>query len=186
MSKKIISSTLGLVVFICFLILNSFISAPVKLKQVSSPTQAVESFTTSLYDVIKVVDGDTIEVAINNKKEKIRLIGIDTPETVDPRKPVQCFGKEASNKAKEMLSGKKVLLEIDLTQGERDKYKRLLRYVFLENGLNFNKYMIEQGFAHEYTYDLPYKYQKEFKQAEQEAMQAGRGLWANNICLNSS
>lgn len=135
------------------------------------------------YRVIKVVDGDTIEVSIGNQPEKIRFIGIDTPETVDPRKTVQCFGLEASNKTKELLTGKRVLLEADPTQGNRDKYKRLLRYVYILDGTMVNKLLIEQGFAHEYTYmSNPYKYQAEFKAAQKSARGNKRGLWGDNIC----
>ena len=131
------------------------------------------------YQVTRVIDGDTIEVSIDGKTESIRLIGINTPETVDPRKPVECFGVEASNKAKELLSGKTVTLESDSSQGERDKYGRLLRYVFIEGGINFNLLMIQTGFAYEYTYDLPYKYQSEFKEAQQQASARKIGLWGN-------
>lgn len=129
--------------------------------------------------VTRVVDGDTVEVG---GLGKIRLIGIDTPETVDPRKPVQCFGREASDKAKQMLTGKKVRLESDPTQGDRDKYGRSLRYIYLEDGTFFNKWMIENGFAHEYTYNIPYKYMGEFKAAERAAREGGRGLWSKNAC----
>jgi len=101
------------------------------------------------YLVSSVVDGDTLKVNINGTIETLRLIGMDTPETVDPRKPVQCFGKEASNKAKELLIGKKVRIEKDSTQGELDKYGRRLVYIYREDGLFYNKYMIEQGYAHE-------------------------------------
>jgi len=146
----------------------------------SSPTLTMQS---NLYSVSSVIDGDTIQVVIDNEKETLRLIGIDTPETVDPRKPIQCFGKEASAKAKSLLSGKSVRLESDPTQGERDKYQRLLRYVFLEDGTNFNKLMISEGYAHEYTYNIPYKYQSEFKQAQKEAEENKRGLWADDACL---
>ncbi len=133
-----------------------------------------EKTLTKLLDVISVVDGDTIKVS---ELGTLRLIGIDTPETVDPRKPVQCFGKEASNKAKSLLTGKKVRLEFDSTQGRLDKYGRTLAYVYTEDGLFFNKEMIEQGFAHEYTYSTPYKYQTEFKNAQKEAQEAKEGLW---------
>ena len=135
-----------------------------------------------LYSVVKVIDGDTISVNIDGRVETLRLIGINTPETVDPRKPVECFGKEASDKAKELLTGKKVYLEADNTQGERDKYSRLLRYVWLEDGTFFNKKMISDGYAYEYTYDTIYKYQTEFKQAEIEARTTKKGLWADNVC----
>ena len=134
------------------------------------------------HEIVKVVDGDTLDVSIEGKTERLRLIGIDTPETVDPRKSVQCFGKEASNRAKELLEGEFVSLESDETQGERDKYKRLLRYVFLPDGTNFNLYMITEGYAHEYTYDEPYKYQADFKQAEIDARAQNKGLWSPTTC----
>src|SRR3712207_834205 len=92
------------------------------------------------YEVVKVVDGDTLDV--KNKEgitERLRLIGINTPETVDPRKPVECFGKEASNRAKTLLHGGTVTLEFDPTQDTRDKYGRLLAYVILPDGTNYNK-----------------------------------------------
>ncbi len=147
-----------------------------------NPTINVNS---DLYKVIKVIDGDTLDVAIDGKVERLRLIGINTPETVDPRKPVECFGIEASNKAKATLAGKQVSLEIDSTQGERDKYDRLLRYVFLEDGTNFNLKMIKDGYAYEYTYDLPYKYQQQFKSAQREAELNKRGLWGPDKCNGS-
>lgn len=132
--------------------------------------------------VIRVVDGDTIEVSLNSKKETIRLIGIDAPEIVDPRRNIECFGKEASEKAKDILNGKTIKLESDPTQGERDKYQRLLRYVFLHD-LNFNKFMIGSGYAHEYTYHSnPYKYQTEFEGAEKQARENKIGLWSDNVC----
>lgn len=139
-----------------------------------------------LYEVVKVVDGDTIQVNIEGKNEVIRLIGIDTSESVDPRKPVQCFANEASKKAKEILTiGTKVSLEDDPTQGDKDKYNRLLRYVFLEDGTNFAKLMILEGYGHEYTYQTPYKYMEEFKQAEKEAREGEKGLWAADACVTT-
>lgn len=147
------------------------------IKESSTPSTSIDT-----YDVVKVTDGDTIDVLINGKIERLRLIGIDTPETVDPRKPVQCFGVEASNKAKTVLTGKKVSLESDSTQGERDKYGRLLRYVFLEDGTNFNLMMIREGYANEYTYRVPYKYQSTFKQAQKDAEAKNKGLWDSGVC----
>ena len=138
--------------------------------------QPPSSSTESFYEVLKVIDGDTIDVNLDGEMERIRLIGINTPETVDPRKLVECFSHEASEKAKDILSGKRALLESDPAQGERDKYGRLLRYVFLEDGINFNLLMIREGYAYEYTYDLPYKYQAEFKQAQKYAEKNGLGL----------
>ncbi len=134
------------------------------------------------YKVTAVVDGDTIKIDMNGTAETLRLIGIDTPETVDPRKPVQCFGKEASSKAKELLSGQSVRIEKDSTQGDRDKYDRLLAYVWREDGLFYNEYMVKQGYAHEYTYDGPYKYQAQLKADEVYARQNQLGLWSPDTC----
>jgi len=130
-----------------------------------------------------VTDGDTFKVEIDGVLESIRLIGIDTPETVDPRKPVQCFGKEASVKAHELLDGKRVRLESDTTQGDRDTYGRLLRYAYLEDGAMFNEQMIAEGYAHEYTYQSnPYQYQERFQEAERNAREGKKGLWADDTC----
>jgi len=144
-----------------------------------TPPETTATKYNDLVLVTRVVDGDTIEV---EGLGKVRLIGVDTPETVDPRKPVQCFGKEAAQKTTQMLLGKKVHLESDPTQGEIDKYNRALRYVFLEGGTNFNQWLIENGYAHEYTYILPYKYQLEFKNAEKSARENNRGLWSPTAC----
>lgn len=161
-------------------------TSEVEIKQetisVTIPEQN-EVIAEKLYKVETVVDGDTIKVDMDGKPETLRLIGMDTPETVDPRKPVQCFGKEASNKAKEYLQDKSVHLEADNSQGERDKYNRLLRYVFFEDGTSFNKLMIGEGYAHEYTYQSnPYKYQMEYKEAEKSARENQKGLWDVNTC----
>ena len=110
----------------------------------------VDSPVIRTYAVTKVVDGDTIAVLMDGKKVTIRLIGMDTPETVDPRKPVQCFGIEASDKAKELLTGQAVEIEQDDSQDTYDKYGRLLAYVYLPDlstplgasGISFNEYMI--------------------------------------------
>lgn len=126
--------------------------------------------------VTKVVDGDTIVV---NGESTVRFIGIDTPETVDPRRPVGCFGKEASSETKSLLSGKEVILQKDVS--ETDKYKRLLRYVFLPlpDGriLFVNDYLVREGFAKVLTYPPDVKYNEEFRQAEREAKENSAGLW---------
>jgi micrococcal nuclease len=135
------------------------------------------------YAVLRIIDGDTIVVKINGKEERVRLIGLDTPETVDPRKIVECFGKEASEEAKRILAENSVRLETDPSQNIRDKYGRLLAYVFLNDGTNFNKMMIENGYGYEYAYDVPYKYQKEFQSAEKSAKANKKGLWKEGACL---
>lgn len=151
----------------------------------SEPTPAASPSAAPAGDwvpVTSVVDGDTLKVSLNGTIETLRLIGLDTPETVDPGKPVQCFGPEASQRAKDLLSGKRVSLEFDPSQGERDRYNRLLVYVFLEDGTHYNLKMIEDGYAHEYTYSKAYKYQSDFKAAEQRAKDAKRGFWAPETC----
>lgn len=132
--------------------------------------------------VVKVVDGDTVDVAMGGRTERLRLIGLDTPEVVDPRKSVQCFGREASQHAHQLLDRQTVYLEPDSSQTDRDRYGRLLRYAWLPDGRLFNFVMIAEGYAHEYTYDVPYKYQEAFKAAEREAREQAKGLWAPTTC----
>jgi micrococcal nuclease len=144
------------------------------------PTQ--ETPSKQYYSVVRIVDGDTIVLAMDGQNESIRLIGINTPETKDPRKPVQCYGQEATSKAQELLSGQEVILEIDPTQGEVDKYGRKLGYIKRKDGLFFNFEMIKQGYAYEYTYNTPYRYQESFKNGQREAQQAQRGLWSPDTC----
>lgn len=155
-------------------------AVPVVLRA-SDATPPVAS-DVQVFAVTQVVDGDTIKVSMNGTVETLRLIGIDTPETKDPRKPVQCFGEEASRKATELLSGRKVRLEADASQGERDTYGRLLRYVWREDGLHFNDWMIRNGYAFEYTYNKPYKYQATFKEAQRYASDNNLGLWSPTTC----
>jgi micrococcal nuclease len=134
--------------------------------------------------VKKVVDGDTIDVILSSgKSSTIRLIGINSPESVDPRKPVECFGKEASQYAKNLMKkGDTVYLKADPTQDDKDKYDRLLRYVWLTDGTSVNEKMVTDGFAYEFTYDVPYIYQSEYKKAQSHAESAKLGLWADSTC----
>ncbi len=162
------------------------ISYPVSAATVPIPTPVVKAKPApGTYQVVKVIDGDTIDVQIGKKVERIRMIGMDTPETVDPRKPVQCFGKEASARTKELLLNKHVQLVADATQGDKDKYARPLRYVILD-GLNFNKRLIAEGYAHEYTYNIPYKHQAVFKAAQKAAQAGKKGLWADKTCAGKT
>jgi micrococcal nuclease len=131
------------------------------------------------YEVSKVIDGDTIIVKIAGEAETVRLIGIDAPETGTNG---ECFATEATQALKSLLAGERVTLEKDSTQGERDKYDRLLAYVFTESGANAAEELIRGGFAKEYTYNKTYTYQKEFKAAQKNAQDAKRGLWAPNAC----
>lgn len=142
-----------------------------------SPPSPPPTEQPKLFKIISIVDGDTVKVEINGKIEPVRLIGIDTPET--NKQPIDCFGNEAASKAREFLGGKMIRLENDPTQGDRDKYNRLLRYIYLEDGTLFNKEMIEEGFAREYTYKTAYQYQADFKEAELDAKKSKKGLWGS-------
>lgn len=134
---------------------------------------------------LRVIDGDTIEVSVAGKKEKVRIIGVNTPETVDPRRDAECFGQEASNYAKLFFSeGANVQLQADMTQSDRDKYQRLLRYVFLDD-VDYGKSALEFGYANEYTYGVPYVYREEYRVAERQARDNKRGLWADEACVMS-
>lgn len=128
--------------------------------------------------VTKVIDGDTIEI---QSGQRVRLLGIDTPETKDPRKSVQCFGKQAYLKAKELLEGKIVILQKDVS--EIDKYNRLLRYVFLplddEQILFVNDYLVREGFAKVLTYPPDIKFNEQLREAEVDARINNKGLWSN-------
>ena len=147
--------------------------------EIKIPTETIKS---DFVLVKRIIDGDTLIVIINEKEEAVRLIGVDTPETVDPRKKVQCFGKEASEKMKELAENKMLRLESDITQNDRDNYNRLLRYVYLEDGTLINKILIEEGFAFEYTYQIPYKFQNEFKESQKKAESEKKGMWASGVC----
>ncbi len=136
--------------------------------------------------VVSVVDGDTVDVEVDGERLRLRLIGLNTPESVDPRRPVQCFGREASAQAKALLAGQSVRLESDPSQSEQDRYGRLLRYLWLADGRLFNLEMIHQGYAHEYTYSVPYKYQSAFREAEAAAHAAERGFWSADTCAGDT
>ncbi len=128
--------------------------------------------------VTRVVDGDTIEL---EGGAKVRYIGINTPETVDPRRPVQCFGEEASAENKKLVEGKKVRLTKDVS--ERDKYGRLLRYVWLpsDNGKDIfiNEFLVKQGYAYADPFPPDVKYEDRLSQDQQYAKENNKGLWSS-------
>lgn len=128
------------------------------------------------YLVTYVIDGDTFKVKIGRHQAVVRMLGIDTPETVDPRKPAQCYGKEASDQLKKLLMGKMVQLKMNPNREEKDRYGRFLAYVF-DGDLFVNEFLLENGYAREYTYGKAYMYQKEFRKIENMAKETGKGLW---------
>lgn len=130
--------------------------------------------------VARVVDGDTIELKTG---EKVRYIGVDTPETKHPSKPVQCFGREASQRNKELVEGKEVLMEKDISN--TDRYGRLLRYIYLPNpdatdeAIFVNEMLIEQGYGQVITYPPDVKYHEILLQAQKQAQEENKGLWGS-------
>lgn len=149
-----------------------------KVKSNTAPTTSISAAPTkqieaNLYQVTRVIDGDTIQI---EGGKTVRYIGIDTPETKDPRKPVQCFGNEAYQRNKQLVEGKKVKLEKDIS--ETDKYGRLLRYIYLQDGAFVNNILVLEGYAHSSSYPPDIKYQEIFKKSQQEASANNRGLWA--------
>jgi len=130
------------------------------------------------YLVTKVIDGDTIEI---EGGQRIRYIGIDTPETVNPNSPVECFGKEASNKNKELIEGKMIKLEKDVS--ETDRYGRLLRYVWIGD-VFVNDYLVKEGYANSSSYPPDVKYQDQFRASETDARNDNKGLWGS--CNNDT
>jgi len=135
--------------------------------------------------VKRVVDGDTIEVVLGGKKEKVRLIGVNTPETHHPSKPVEEYGPEAEEFTRAQLEGKTVYLEFDVA--ERDQYGRILAYVWVEKPQSeaageirakmFNARLLAEGYAQVMTVPPNVKYAEVFAELQAEAREAGRGLW---------
>jgi micrococcal nuclease len=144
-------------------------TSPSNTGNASSPGEAV---------VQRVVDGDTIVVSIAGRDERVRLIGVDTPESVDPRTPVQCFGKEASNFTTQLLPpGTVVRLERDVEA--RDRFDRLLAYVYrVSDGLFVNFELVRAGYAQVLTIPPNVAYAEEFRVAAAAAREAGTGLWS--------
>ena len=121
--------------------------------------------------LVKVIDGDTIKVIVGDTEQSVRLIGLNAPESDD------CRGDWSRSELEKLLAEQTILLESDLTQGEKDKYGRLLRYIHTGRGLNVNEKIIEIGGAKEYTYDKDYKYKELFVNAQNTAKKDKLGVW---------
>lgn len=144
-------------------------------------SQAVQHAATSqpgLYTIHHFVDGDTIAVDMDGKTETVRMIGIDTPETHKPNTPVQCYGPAAAAYTKNLIGNQKVRLEADEKSTNRDRYNRLLRYVFLPDGRLVQEQLIQNGYAFAYT-DFPFTKKDTFINLQEQAKTAAKGLWGN-------
>jgi len=144
----------------------------------SAPFEAASARAGEFRKVVRVVDGDTIVVSPN---EKVRLIGVDTPETVHPKKAVECFGKEAKQFTRDAVEGKSVRLILDKVNTKRrhkDRYGRTLAYAYLEDGTMLNAELIRQGYAHAYT-RFQFRHLVEFRELERAARAQPVGLWSS-------
>jgi micrococcal nuclease len=126
--------------------------------------------------VQRVTDGDTFVATVKGRRERIRIIGVDTPESVDPRRPDEPFGEEASNFAKRYLDGATVRLAGDVEP--RDRYGRMLAYVWLEDGTFWNALLAAEGYAQQLTIPPNVTYADLFRRMVSEARRNNRGLWA--------
>lgn len=168
LNKKVISIITSLIVLVLLPLLIQY----------AQKNQTLQQAQPGLYRVTEFSDGDTITVDMNGIPEKIRFIGVDTPETHDPRKPVQCYGQAASNFTKTLIGSQDVRLEADPENTNRDRYNRLLRYVYLPNNTLVNAEIIKQGYGFAYV-SFPFSKMDEFKHYQSEAQQQNRGLWGS-------
>lgn len=141
-------------------------------------TQTIARNQPGLYAVSQFVDGDTIAVDMNGHAEKIRFIGVDTPETHKPNTPVQCYGPAAAAFTKATIGKERVRLVSDSLSTNRDRYGRLLRYVYLPDGTNLNELLIQGGHGFYYPY-FPFSKSEQFNAAERAAMAEHKGLWGD-------
>ena len=135
--------------------------------------------------IVRDVDGDTVVAKYDGQTEevKIRLLGVNTPESVDPRRPVECFGKEASHYTKQQVEGKRVLLVADPMADDVDKYGRSLRNIFLEDGTDFDAKLVSEGYAYAYIgFPLDKRRKSQLTRLQKEAEAAQRGLWDPKTC----
>lgn len=166
---KIFGPTFGLILFLLLALAQ-------QQGLLGKASQAVETNQPGLYKVVKFDDGDTIAVDMQGTIETLRFIGVDTPETHDPRKAVQCFGYAASDFTKNLIGNNPVRLEADPLNTNRDRYNRLLRYIYLPDGTLVNAEIIKQGYGFAYL-GFPFTKADEFRQYQQEAREQNRGLW---------
>ena len=166
-----------------FLGQNSSLVVDDKIEKNFATQNSSENKSEKLYKVWEVIDGDTIKINYEGKKTSVRIIGINTPETNGPYRDKECFGEEASKKAKEILWGKDVLIEFDSNQSKWDRHGRLLGYILIDGKNDFGLEMIKTGYAYENTYKgRKYKNQKKYKEAQRYAEKNKLGLWADDTC----
>ena len=140
--------------------------------------QKVVASQPGLYTIDHFIDGDTIAISMNGRSESVRMIGVDTPETHKPNAPVQCYGPAAAAFTKNLIGSQKVRLESDPDSQDRDRYDRLLRYVYTADGQMVETALIQGGYGFAYI-DFPFTKKQEFIQDQQAAQSTNKGLWGN-------
>lgn len=196
-NRKILSAAIFLIVLGFYIIFQQVQSQQTNIAEIKDSSAVLSASSTASNSatipdnltaakVDRVVDGDTIEITYldasgKSVQSKLRYIGMDTPETVDPKRPVGCFGHQASDENKKLVEGKQVFLEKDIS--ETDKFGRLLRYVYTkdESGNLFmvNDYLVKNGFARILTYPPDVKYSEQFLNSQHQAQDQKLGLWSS-------
>jgi len=143
----------------------------------SSPFEEAEK--SGPYEIVKVTDGDTVQVLVDGEKIKVRIIGVDTPEVVSTTEPVQCYGPESSVFAEQLLEGSSVYLEYDESQGVLDSFGRTLAHVWTEDQKLYAAEAIRNGFGVEKTYSADYKYKQMYLENQSKAKESSIVLWGN-------
>lgn len=190
MTKRHVRIVIGLLVGLIAVLVSRYTPTVPQPTVVETPKQDSVPATSSTHIVtnalvVNVIDGDTVEVKIDGQDviANVRLLGINTPESIDPRRPVQCFGKEASNFTKQLMAGKRVALHEDVQADDRDKYGRFLRNVLLEDGTDVNAMLIKEGYAYAYvSFPLNKERKAELRRLQEEASASKRGLWNVETC----
>lgn len=186
MKAKLILAIAGLVV-----VAGMVAAMALLIPKIHLPKTTIQPVKESLvakpgyYKVTYVSDGDTFAVNMDGRTEKVRLIGVDTPETVKPNSPQECYGKIASDFTKHTLTDKTVRLEADPINQNRDRYDRLLRYAYLEDGSLFNAKLISEGYGFAYL-SFPFTKNEEFRQAQAAAREQNKGVWSGECNINMS
>ncbi len=161
----------------------------IRTEKIPDPRPRILALVTQVPDgfvkVLDTVDGDTIKVLVDGEEETVRLLGVDTPETKDPRRGVQCFGHAASEFTKSLLMGQAVKLVTDPQEQNRDSFGRLLRYIYLEDGTMVNEKLVAEGYAFAYE-KYPTGRTERLKVLEQRARSRQLGLWGEcNVTIKS-
>jgi micrococcal nuclease len=179
MRSRAIRRRFMLIAWVGFVLGALVLLGPVVIAQRAVPEIPRPDFSSLVTaEVVRIVDGDTIVIRLGREETTVRLIGVDTPETVHPRRPVEAYGKEASRFLTNLLAGESVYIESE-PGNPVDRYGRTLGYLYrVPDGLFVNLEIVRQGYGHAYT-KYPFEHIDLFRFYETKAREAGRGLWGD-------